>query len=62
MDIVEKARIFATAAHAAVSHKRKYTFEDYIIHPAEVAATVATVPNLPYNNSIATKRNLRCEM
>jgi len=43
MDIVEKARIFATAAHAAVSHKRKYTFEDYIIHPAEVAATVAAV-------------------
>lgn len=37
MDMVEKARVFATAAHAAVGQKRKYTGEDYINHPIEVA-------------------------
>lgn len=37
-NIVEKARIFATAAHAAVGQKRKYTGEDYIVHPIEVCA------------------------
>lgn len=35
-DIVEKARIFATAAHYAVGQVRKYTGEPYINHPAEV--------------------------
>jgi (p)ppGpp synthase/HD superfamily hydrolase len=40
MDIVERARIFATAAHAAVGQKRKYTGEDYIVHPTEVAEIV----------------------
>jgi (p)ppGpp synthase/HD superfamily hydrolase len=44
MTLVEKARAFATAAHAAVGQLRKYTFEPYIVHPAEVAALVATVP------------------
>jgi (p)ppGpp synthase/HD superfamily hydrolase len=43
MDIVEKARIFATAAHAAVAQLRKYTNEPYIVHPAEVFAIVSTV-------------------
>ena len=43
--IVEKARIFATAAHAAVAQLRKYTNEPYIVHPAEVAGIVATVPH-----------------
>jgi len=43
MDVVEKARIFATAAHAAVGQLRKYTNEPYIVHPTEVAAMVATV-------------------
>lgn len=37
---VERARMFATAAHAAIKQKRKYTGEDYIVHPAEVAALV----------------------
>jgi (p)ppGpp synthase/HD superfamily hydrolase len=32
------------AAHAAVGQKRKYTFEPYIVHPAEVAKIVAGVP------------------
>lgn len=31
-----KARIFATAAHAAVGQVRKYTGEPYIRHPTEV--------------------------
>ena len=36
MNIVEKARVFATAAHHAARHVRKYTGEPYINHPAEV--------------------------
>jgi (p)ppGpp synthase/HD superfamily hydrolase len=36
MDIVYKARVFATAAHYAVKQVRKYTGEPYIVHPAEV--------------------------
>lgn len=40
MTIVSRARVFATAAHAAVGQKRKYTFEPYIVHPAEVASIV----------------------
>jgi (p)ppGpp synthase/HD superfamily hydrolase len=45
MTMVERARVFATAAHAAVGQVRKYTFEPYIVHPAEVASIVATVPH-----------------
>jgi len=45
MTMVERARVFATAAHAAVGQVRKYTFEPYIMHPAEVAGIVATVPH-----------------
>ena len=37
MDILEKASVFAAAAHAAVGQKRKYTGEPYIVHPAQVA-------------------------
>ena len=40
MTMVERARVFATAAHAAVKQVRKYTFEPYIVHPAEVAGIV----------------------
>ena len=47
MTIVERARIFATAAHAAVAQLRKYTNEPYIVHPAEVAGIVATVEHTP---------------
>jgi len=43
MTVVEKARIFATAAHAAVAQLRKYTNEPYIVHPTEVAGIVASV-------------------
>lgn len=45
ISIVEKARVFATAAHAAVKQLRKYTNEPYIVHPAEVAGIVASVPH-----------------
>ena len=45
MIMVERARVFATAAHAAVKQVRKYTFEPYIVHPAEVAGIVASVPH-----------------
>ena len=40
MNTVERARIFATAAHAAVGQTRKYTGEPYIVHPIEVAKIV----------------------
>jgi (p)ppGpp synthase/HD superfamily hydrolase len=43
MTIVERARIFATAAHGAVAQLRKYTSEPYIVHPAEVVRIVSTV-------------------
>jgi (p)ppGpp synthase/HD superfamily hydrolase len=43
MNIVERARVFATAAHAAVGQKRKYTGEDYIVHPTEVAEIVKSI-------------------
>ena len=45
MDIVHKAQVFAIAAHAAVGQRRKYTNEPYIVHPAEVARIVASVPS-----------------
>lgn len=47
MNIVEKARIFAVAAHSAVGQTRKYTFEPYWVHSAEVAEIVATCPHDP---------------
>lgn len=43
MNIVEKARIFATAAHAAQGQVRKYTNEPYIVHPHDVAQIVRSV-------------------
>lgn len=44
-DLEERARIFATAAHAAVGQKRKYTGEDYADHPIAVAEIVSSVPH-----------------
>jgi (p)ppGpp synthase/HD superfamily hydrolase len=49
MDIVRKAQVFATAAHAAVGQKRKYTGEPYIVHPAEVASIVASVEGATFD-------------
>lgn len=42
-EVVRSARIFATAAHAAVGQKRKYSGKDYIVHPEHVASIVASV-------------------
>jgi (p)ppGpp synthase/HD superfamily hydrolase len=39
-ELISRARVFATAAHAAVGQLRKYTFEPYIVHPEEVASMV----------------------
>ena len=44
-DIIERARLFATAAHAAVKQVRKYTNEDYIVHPAAVVEIVKSDPH-----------------
>lgn len=44
MDIVQKAQVYAMAAHASVKQLRKYTNEPYIVHPMEVARIVSTVP------------------
>lgn len=41
-ELVERARIFATAAHYAVGQVRKYTGESYINHPAEVVGILAS--------------------
>lgn len=45
MNITEKARVFATAAHSAIGQKRKYTDEPYIVHPEMVAFMVKSVPH-----------------
>jgi (p)ppGpp synthase/HD superfamily hydrolase len=44
IDVVHKAQVYAMAAHASVKQVRKYTGEPYIVHPAEVASIVASVP------------------
>jgi (p)ppGpp synthase/HD superfamily hydrolase len=43
--LIDKAKTFATAAHAAVGQLRKYTNDAYIVHPAAVAAIVGSVPH-----------------
>lgn len=45
--VVIAARAFATGAHGAVGQKRKYTGEDYIVHPTEVAEIVAQYMGTP---------------
>ena len=45
--MVQRARVFATAAHHAVGQVRKYTNQPYIVHPAEVVDIVASVPHTP---------------
>jgi len=47
MTLEDRARTFATAAHAAVAQLRKYTNEPYIVHPAEVVAILKTRPHDP---------------
>jgi (p)ppGpp synthase/HD superfamily hydrolase len=43
MELEEKARIFAKAAHSAANHLRKYTNEPYITHPEEVVGLLKTL-------------------
>jgi (p)ppGpp synthase/HD superfamily hydrolase len=43
--LVERARAFAIAAHAAVGQRRKYTDEPYHVHLAAVAQRVQSVPH-----------------
>lgn len=45
MDRLHRALVFATAAHASVSHLREYTHEPYIIHPIEVMMLVKQIAN-----------------
>lgn len=40
--LVDMARAFAVAAHTAVNQKRKYTGEDYHVHPEEVLGILLT--------------------
>ncbi|MEJ2520259.1 MAG: HD domain-containing protein, partial [Desulfuromonadales bacterium] len=40
---IDRARQFAEHAHRSVNHRRKYTGEAYITHPAAVAELVASV-------------------
>lgn len=44
-DLETRAREFATRAHAAIDHRRKYTLDPYIVHPAAVADIVRSVPH-----------------
>jgi|TARA_B110000908_G_scaffold132428_1_gene155905 (p)ppGpp synthase/HD superfamily hydrolase len=43
MTIVEKADLFASVAHGAIGQKRKYSHDDYIVHPRRVAKTVTDI-------------------
>ena len=45
-DIITLAGAFATAAHASIDQRRKFSGEPYIGHPADVAAIVASVPDV----------------
>ena len=42
-ELIEKAKAYATMKHAG--QERKYTEEDYIVHPEEVASIVASLPD-----------------
>ncbi len=50
---IAKALVFATAVHAAVAQKRKYTGEDYIVHPIEVSEKVRNIPGCTVEMVIA---------
>lgn len=44
-DLEDRAREFATEAHSAIDHRRKYTNQPYIEHPLAVAELVRSVPH-----------------
>lgn len=41
--LVKRALAFATAAHASIDHRRKYSNQPYIVHPIAVSKIVGTV-------------------
>lgn len=43
MNLEQRALAFAKAAHESVNQKRKYTGQDYIVHPIAVAEIVRSV-------------------
>jgi (p)ppGpp synthase/HD superfamily hydrolase len=43
MDLVEKAKQFATTAHKRINHLRKYNNQPYTVHLSTVANIVASV-------------------
>jgi hypothetical protein len=43
MDLVEKAKLFATTAHKRINHLRKYNNQPYTVHLSAVANIVASV-------------------
>jgi (p)ppGpp synthase/HD superfamily hydrolase len=42
-NLIERAQLFATAAHGATGQKRKYSGEPYIVHPAQVVDILYSV-------------------
>lgn len=46
-NLVQRARLFATGAHAAIDQRRKYTQAPYIMHPRAVVYIVSGVPHTP---------------
>ena len=47
MDLTQKARRFATAAHESCKQKRKFTGEPYIVHPTAVVALLQQADPTP---------------
>lgn len=43
--LVDKARRYASKAHASIDQRRKYTNDPYIVHPQAVANIVSSVPH-----------------
>jgi len=41
MSITDRALAFATAAHASIDQRRKFTNEPYIVHPHEFGFAIA---------------------
>lgn len=44
-NVVDKARRYASKAHASIDQRRKYTNDPYIVHPQAVADIVSSVPH-----------------
>ena len=44
-NIVDSALLFASSAHGAIEQKRKYSGENYIVHPIEVMQIVRSLPS-----------------